>query len=252
MPSKCWFPKTPTEASTRLRLFCLPHAGGGASLFAHWGKALPADIAVVPVQLPGHQERVAEPLFQHMEPLVEALGEAMAPLCNLPFAVFGHSMGGLVGFEVTRWLRQRRNLCPRVLIVAAFPAPQLPRRHSPLHELPEHELLDSLGQRFGGLPAELAGNAELMKIMLPILRADLAVVETYQYTPGTDLDCPLVVLGGADDPGVSAADLVAWRTQTAGPFSFRMFPGGHFFLHCTPARVLRAIADPLNQFGARG
>jgi medium-chain acyl-[acyl-carrier-protein] hydrolase len=228
-----------------LRLVCLPHAGGSVADFAPWAAHLPTEVEVLPVQLPGRHQRAKEPPFERMAPLVEALGEAMPTEDISPLAVFGHSMGGLLGFELARWLRRQGRPQPAILIVAACPAPQLPPRLPPLHDLPDGELLAAVRGRFAGIPSQVAEHEELIRLVLPVLRADLALVETYCHVDEPPLNCPVLVMGGADDPCVPAAELAAWRAQTCGQFSLRLFPGGHFFWHEEPAAFLRLIAGRL-------
>jgi medium-chain acyl-[acyl-carrier-protein] hydrolase len=240
-----WLPTIRADRPARLRLFCLAHAGGGASLFARWPAALPAEIAVLPVQLPAHQQRLNETPYLQMTPLVEALTSVLLPHLDVPFALFGHSMGALVAFEFARQLRGQHGLQAACLLVSASRAPQLPLPQPALHVLPDAELIEAVAHRFGGVPEQLAGNAELMQLLLPALRADLSVVETYCCRDQPPLSCPITALGGTDDPEVSASHLAAWRQQTCGPFSLRMFPGGHFFLEQARRGVVQTVLRQL-------
>jgi medium-chain acyl-[acyl-carrier-protein] hydrolase len=177
-----------------------------------------------------------------MSPLAEAVAEALTPLLDKPFAFFGHSLGTLVAFEVARRLRELYSVAPVRMIVSAGAAPQVPRRKTPVHNLPEKEFLAEL-RRLNGTPLEILNHAELMEIMVPLLRADFAVYETYQYTAAPTLNCPIAAFGGLRDERVRPADLAAWSAQTSGSFSLRMFPGDHFFLK--QPLVLRAISREL-------
>ncbi|OHB69488.1 MAG: hypothetical protein A2V70_10240 [Planctomycetes bacterium RBG_13_63_9] len=240
-----WLPSLRANSGARLRLFCLAHAGGGASLFCRWSAGLPAAIEILPVQLPGHQQRLSEPPYREMEPLVEALSRVVQPYVDVPFALFGHSMGALIGFELARRLRRQYGVQAAGFLVAACRAPQLPLPQPSLHELPDAELIAAVQRRFGGVPEQVAGDAELMRLLVPALRADLAMVETYRYGEEVPLSCPICVLGGTDDPEVAASDLAAWRRQTYGSFSLRMFPGGHFFLDAARGSILRLVSRQL-------
>ena len=213
----------------RLRLFCFPYAGAGAVIFRTWSDDLPGDVEVCPVQLPGRGTRLMEPPFTQLPPLVEALAEALVPLLDKPFAFFGHSLGALVSFELARRLRSQYGVHPARLFVSASRAPQVPHRGPPAHTLPEKDFLAEL-QRLNGTPSELLEHEELMEIMLPLLRADFAVYETYVYSTELPLNCPISAFGGLQDRNVNNSDLEAWRAQTSGSFSLRMFPGDHFFL----------------------
>jgi medium-chain acyl-[acyl-carrier-protein] hydrolase len=167
--------------------------------------------------------------FTQLSPLVEALAQALVPLLDKPFAFFGHSLGALVSFELARRIRRQYGVHPVRLFVSAGRAPQIPHRTRPIHTLPDKDLLVEL-RRLNGMPSELLDHEELMEIMLPVLRADFAVYETYVYLTEPPLDCPISAFGGLQDLRVKDSDLEAWRAQTSASFSLRMFPGDHFFL----------------------
>lgn len=229
------------------RLFCLPYAGGGASIFRAWSDILPQEIEVCSIQLPGRENRLMDPLFTELEPLVQTLADIVLPHLDKPFALFGHSMGALVAFELCRTLYQKRMLSPVHLFVAGHRAPQLPNPREPTHDLPTPLLLEQL-RRLNGTSKEVFQNGELMQLMLPILRADLAICETYRYVASDSLTCPLSAFGGLLDGEVGYGDLVAWQSQTSSTFTIRMFPGDHFFLHSCRLPLLQAIASDLAQY----
>jgi len=224
-----WLSFRKPGAEARLRLFCFPYAGAGALIFRAWSDGLPADVEVCPVQLPGRGTRLMERPFTQLSPLVEALAQALVPLLDKPFAFFGHSLGALVSFELARRIRRQYGVHPVRLFVSAGRAPQIPHRTRPIHTLPDKDLLVEL-RRLNGMPSELLDHEELMEIMLPVLRADFAVYETYVYLTEPPLDCPISAFGGLQDLRVKDSDLEAWRAQTSASFSLRMFPGDHFFL----------------------
>lgn len=226
----------------RLRLFCFPYAGAGALIFRTWPDGFPADVEVCSIQLPGRGTRLMERPFTQLSSLVEALAEALVPLLDKPFAFFGHSLGALVSFELARRIRGQYGVHPVRLFVSAGRAPQIPNRDAPLHTLPETEFLAEL-RRLNGTPGELLDHKELMEIMLPVLRADFAMFETYVYSTGAPLNCPISAFGGLQDRRVSKSDLEAWRIQTGVSFSLRMLPGDHFFL--TQPLLLRALSQEL-------
>lgn len=238
-----WLPALGRRPGARLRLFCFPYSGGGTTPFREWQALLPAAVEVSPVLLPGREARIGEPAFDRLPPLVAALDDALAPALDLPYAFFGHSVGALVAFELARALRRRGATPPVHLFVSAHPAPQLPdldRRH----DLPEDALIAEL-RRFQGTPEEVLDNPELMRLVLPTLRRDFAVAETYEHAPEPPLDCPLTAFGGLADPRAGRAELVPWQKQTRAAFKLRMFPGGHFFLGSHRELVLQAIAGEL-------
>ena len=228
----------------RLRLFCFPYAGAGASIFRTWSDGLPADVELCPVQLPGRGTRLMEAPFTRLSPLIEALAEALVPLLDKPFAFFGHSLGALVGFELARHFRRQSGVLPVCLFVSADRAPQIPSRHRPIHALPEAEFLVEL-LHLNGIPQEVAEHPELMRIMIPVLRADFGVYQTYRYSEEAPLDCKISCFGGLQDPRVNRAELAGWRDQTRMPLSLRMFPGDHFFLRTTLPLLLRALSQDL-------
>lgn len=237
-------------APAAVRLLALPYAGGDAAIFLPWAERLPREIELCPAQLPGRGRRALEPAFAALPPLVGALADALAdePGPAPPLAIFGHSMGALVGFELARELRRRGGPAPRHLLVAGRPAPQLPPRYGPLSHLPDAELLARLHERYGyALPAAGAQLAELLDVMRPTVRADLRVSEGYAHADEPPLPCPITAFGGLADPTLAREELEAWRHQTAGPFAVRMLPGGHFFLEAEPASrfLVRFIADAL-------
>ncbi|HEY9157248.1 thioesterase II family protein [Candidatus Binatus sp.] len=237
-----WISHRKLGPKTRLRLFCFPYAGAGALIFRTWSDNLPADVEVCPLQLPGRGTRMTERPFTHLSPLVEALAQALAPLLDRPFAFFGHSLGALVSFELARRIRRQYGVHPVHLFVSAGRAPQIPHRGPFIHTLPDSEFLMEL-RRLNGTPSELLGHEELMEIMLPVLRADFAVYETYLYSTEPPLNCPISAFGGLQDNKVSDSDLEAWRAQTSVSFSLRMFPGDHFFLK--QPLLLRALFQQL-------
>lgn len=238
-----WITCPRPSPQARLRLFCFPYAGGGASVFRTWSDDLPS-IEVCPVQLPGRETRLREPPFTRLEPLVEAVLQALRPYITMPFAFFGHSLGALISFELARTLARQNAPGPVRLFVSGRWAPQVQKANSSIHRLPEPEFMAELG-RLSGTPAEVLQNAELMELFLPVLRADFEVNETYVYTAGEPLDCPVSAFGGLQDSVTSRDELAAWREQTSGAFVLRMFPGGHFFLHSARALLLRAVAQDL-------
>lgn len=241
-----WIIYSKPNPKAYLRLFCFPYAGAGASIFRTWPAQLPPDIEVCSVQLPGQESRLKEPLFTDLVPLIHALTPALLPHLDLPFVFFGHSVGALISFEVARQLRRLQHSNPLHLFISGRCAPQLPALDPPIHQLPNAEFLEEL-RRYNGTPGNVLQNVELMNFFLPILRAALAINETYVYAPEAPLDCSFSVFGGLQDGKVSRDSLAAWRDQTYGTFTLRMFPGDHFFLRSQQGTLLQAISDDLLQ-----
>lgn len=228
-----------------LRLFCFPYAGGRASIFRTWPDSLPMTIEVCSVELPGRASRLNEPPFTRLLPLVQALADALSPHLYKPFAFFGHSLGALVSFELARQLRAQGAPAPVHLFVSGVGAPHIRNPDSAVHGLPEPQLKDKL-RRLNGTPTAVLEHAELMQIMLPILRADFAIYETYAYADEPPLGCPISVFGGVQDRAVSRERLEAWRDQTSTSFSLRMLPGDHFFIHTAQSLLLRMLSQELH------
>lgn len=239
-----WIQHGQPKLRSRLRLFCFPYAGGGASIFRTWSENLPPDIEVCPVQLPGRESRLLETPFTHIPSLIEPLAQALLPYMDKPYAFFGHSMGALVSFELARSLRRQHSIGPVRLFVSGRRAPQLPDPDSPIHHLPESAFLDEL-RRLQGTAEEVLRDTELLQLLLPLLRADFAMCETYLYTSGEPLACPISAFGGLQDDEVPRYELAAWREQTWGTFKLRFFVGNHFFLHTARTSLLQALSQDL-------
>ena len=249
--SSAWIKTARRTEKTHITLFCIPYAGGGASAFRNWSAFPAPQIAAERIQLPGRENRLAEPPFDRLAPLVDALASVLQAHCDLPFALFGHSMGALIAFEVARELRRRHALCPVHLFVSAHRAPQLPNPHAPVHSLCDDALAEEL-VRLNKDSADVFRNAELRQLLLPLLRADLAVCETYAYADEAPLDCPISAFAGSDDARVSVSEIAAWGAQTKASFKLKVVDGDHFFLQSAEAFLQDAIsADLAGSIGHR-
>lgn len=241
-----WLACPRPNPQARIRLFCFPYAGGGASIFNTWPDKLPTTVEVYAVLLPGRENRLTELTFTQLSPLVQTLTEALLPYLTTPFAFFGHSMGALIGFELARQLRWQHGPSPSHLFVSGRGAPQLPPYEPPIHDLPEPQFIAEL-QRFNGTPKEVLEHPELMQLLIPTLRADFAICETYTYTRGAPIECPISAFGGLQDHRVRPERLEPWRHQSCASFKLRLFPGDHFFLHTAEPLLLMTIARDLQQ-----
>ncbi|MET0622005.1 MAG: alpha/beta fold hydrolase [Pyrinomonadaceae bacterium] len=243
-----WFVVRRRNPRAALRLFCFPYAGGGTPIYRAWPELLPPQYEVHAVQLPGRGNRLGEPAYTSVEPMVEALAEAITPYLDRPFAFFGHSMGATISFELARLLEARGRGLPARLFVSGRSAPQLPRERELTYDLPEPEFISHV-RSLNGTPAEVLEHPELMELMMPLLRADFSVVETYEYRTGPPLGCPITAFAGADDVEVNTERVAAWGEQTSADFNLQIMPGGHFFLLDAPtqAAMLRVIEPELAQ-----
>ena len=244
-----WLAYREANPRARLRMFCFPYAGGGASAYRGWGTSLPQEIEVCPVQLPGREGRLREQPFTRPEELIQAVTDALTPWFDLPFVFFGHSMGAMIGFELSRELRRRGQTLPLHLFVSGRRAPQLPTRDEPIHDLPEPEFIERL-RDLNGTPEEVLQHAELMKLLTPLLRADFAVNETYSYAEEEPLEPGISAFGGLADSDVKREDVEAWGIQTRGRFRMRMMPGDHFFLHPQKDLIIESVARDLAEIKA--
>jgi surfactin synthase thioesterase subunit len=208
----------------------------------HWSRYLPADLEVHAVQAPGRAERIDEPAYSDLDQLANAVTEMLCEHLAPPFAFFGHSMGALLAYAVTHRLRKRAAAQPTHLLVSALAAPALPRRMPPIHLLSPKAFRDRLAV-YGGTPAEVLRSDELLQVLLPALRADFAVVETYHYQATEPLACPIIAYGGDQDPGVNYAELEAWHSETTGLFAVRVFPGHHFYMNQSSAIFTAIVQD---------
>jgi medium-chain acyl-[acyl-carrier-protein] hydrolase len=244
-PSERWLTYREVNPRARVRMFCFPYAGGGASIYRGWSASLPPDVEVCPVQIPGRENRLREPPFERPEPLVQALLEGLQPYFRgLPFVFFGHSMGAMLSFEVARELRRRGQTMPLHLFVSGRRAPQVPDREEPIHNLPEPQFIAKL-RELNGTPEEVLQHAELMNLLLPVLRADFSVNETYVFTEEEPLDAGISCFGGLGDKEVTRDDCALWKEQTRGRFRLRMLPGDHFFVHGAKDMILESVARDL-------
>jgi surfactin synthase thioesterase subunit len=241
-----WFAYATPHADADLRLFCLPHVGGSASTFRTWPGIFPTNIAVYPIELPGRGTRFREKAIDRLPLLTERLAEALHPYLDRPFALFGHSMGALIGFELARRLRRDHGICPETLVVSAYRAPHLSAPGIEPHILSDQDLFQRV-RALGGTPEEILGRGKLMHLLLATIRADLELCETYRYIQEPPLPCAIAACGGNHDSSVSYSDLAAWQVHTSSPFSLRMFPGKHFYFRQTPLSLLAWLEQTISE-----
>lgn len=241
-----WFPTIKESARAKLRLFCFPYAGGGASLFRGWQQFLPAGVAVCPLRLPGHETRLRERALDVMDELLAALRTVIDPYLDQPFAFFGHSVGAMIAFDLVRSIRAQ----PACLFVSAARAPQLRRGHVPPAAPSDDELIAEL-RGLNCAAAELLESRDWIDLALPALRADTALYRNYVYPEGPPLNCPIRAYGGVDDARITRQNIEAWAAQTTQSFKLEMFPGGHFFLEAHQPEFLSALAHDLEEFSPR-
>lgn len=241
-----WFSCSRTNPDARLRLFCFPHAGAGVTVYRSWADRLPDVVEVYSVNYPGRGIRIAERPFTDAQSMVQALAADLNLFLEKPFAFFGYSMGALISFELARRLLTDHRLQPVRLFAAACPAPQQTHFEQPIFDLPEPEFIERL-RNLKGTPAAVLQDRDLMQLMVPTLRADFQVCQTYEYSPGALLSCPIAAFGGLWDESVTQAHLNGWGEQTIAWFALRMFPGDHFFLHQCESALLEVLSWQLRE-----
>jgi medium-chain acyl-[acyl-carrier-protein] hydrolase len=250
-----WVVRFSPRQNARARLFCFHHAGGSAAGYRTWSRVLPAELEVCAIQLPGRANRLREPVVPSMTSLVAALVTELESFVDLPFALFGHSMGAVLAVEVARALTTRGGPVPRHLFVSSRRPPHLPSAEPPMHTLSDIEFIKELNHRYGGIPVELLAERELMDLLLPGLRADISALETHNPPRRAPLSIPITAFGGAEDPVTPRQHLEAWRDETTGPFRVRVFPGSHFYLTAVQDELLAdldATLAPLHRPRAQG
>lgn len=236
-----WFVHHNRTATARLRLFCFHHSGGTAAFFRGWKDALPPEVELIAIQLPGRETRNSEPFITNMNTVVKQIADNFCKYqTTIPFVFFGHSLGSLVAFEVTNELRRRYFKVPKYLIISGHNAPQSQLKEEVLHHLPDDLFIKGL-MKYQGIPDEILQHKELIEVLLPRLRADFTLTETYQYAKKPPLECPILALGGKDDLTVNYNELLAWEKQTSKKYTINLFPGKHFFLNTSKTDVLNMI-----------
>lgn len=250
-PLSPWFTTIrPATSRTCLRLFCAPYAGGSTTSYRSWNDRLPPEIALYAIELPGRGSRFGEPCITRMDELVGHLASAIRPALDLPFVLFGHSLGAVVMFELARRLESLSGNPDFRLILSGQRAFHRPAPRPPIHDLSDARFMAEV-TRFGGTPHGLFDDPELRSVFLPLLRADFTLGETYVFDEGQPLAVDLCAYGGLEDEEVSVTDVKQWNRYTNGQFTYRMFPGNHFFLHQHEDLFLENLIADLPAFSSK-
>ena len=237
-----WLEYVHANPAAASRLFCFPYAGGSASIFRDWHGGPLAASEVCPIQLPGRERRFNERPIDRMPRLAKAIVEHLPQ--DKPFAFFGHSLGALVAFEVARELRRQSKTMPFHLFVSGAPAPQLCPHKAPRFNLGRDAFIAEI-RKLGGTPEEALQSEELLELVLPVLRGDFAVIDTYVCRDEPPLSCPITALAGTRDEEVDQFEVMDWRSQTADRFDFQVFPGDHFFITEFGSRLRELVGSAL-------
>ncbi len=223
------------NGQSNMRIFCFPYSGGTGQVFGPLAGMVPEGVGVYALELPGRGRRFCEDLPQDVGAMVQEAQTGLDELLHIRSAVFfGHSLGGLIAYELAHLLGD----AVQHLFVSGVRAPQVPRREEIVHDLPQAAFVAKIAA-MGGTPREILANEEMLEIVLPILRSDFRAYETYRYVPHGRLACPITAIGGRDDDFVTEDDICLWGQHTAGNFAHHMLPGGHFIIHTH----LREMAD---------
>ena len=224
-----WLGAPVSRPNAELRLVCFPHAGGSTANYAALARLMPETIELCPVRLPGRETRLRERPYRRAAPLVADAARELQPLFERPFALFGHSLGALLAFELTHWLREATGQQPVHLFVSGRRAPHLPDPEPPLSQLPDGPLVAELRRRYDAIPQLVLETPELLELFLPVLRADCEIIDTYACADRAPLAVPISAFGGTEDGRVGMNELDAWSRHTTGPFRARALPGDHFY-----------------------
>lgn len=235
----------PVDNSKQVRLFCFSHAGGNALRYLPWQSELGPAVDVCPIQLPGRGTRVAEAPPTSLPLLIAELAQLLCRYDQLPFVLFGHSLGALVAFELSRYCAAHGTRQPLHLVVSGCDAPRYRKVSRRLHELADEALMDVLAQ-YDGTPPEILAHREFMALLLPVIRADFALVADYQYETDALLNLPISVFLGKDDQQMQSREVRGWQEETSVPCEFTAFDGGHFFIDSESDAVLQHLRNVLN------
>jgi pyochelin biosynthesis protein PchC len=222
------------------RLLCLPHAGGSAPFFLPVSRALAPSVDVLAVQYPGRQDRRSEPFADSIADLAEQLYVVIERYLDRPLFLFGHSMGSVVAFELAGLMERRRGISPATLFLSGRRAPSR-RYDETVHQRDDNGIVAEM-KSLSGTDDRILGDEDLLRMVLPAIRADYRIVETYRPGPTTTVAAPISVLVGDNDQKATVPDAEAWREHTTGDFDLTVFPGGHFYLVEQAPKLLAHIS----------
>ncbi|MBX3448375.1 MAG: thioesterase [Planctomycetaceae bacterium] len=234
-----WLDRVPDD-ERRVRLFCLPCAGGSSTAYDGWHEGLGESVETLPILLPGRGTRFLEPVVPSVPALVEQITESLGPSLRAPYALFGHSYGALLAFEMARSCRRLGLPSPSILLVAGFRGPKTPAPAIAAAESSDDDLVNWL-EDGSGARDPVFENPDFRRLFLDVLRGDLTAIASYQYAAEPPLKCPIVAFAGEQDPVAPRRDMLAWRHETADRFNLHVLPGRHLFVRTAESRLLPLI-----------
>lgn len=244
MSPNAWFNIPHPKQNARLRLFCFPYAGGNCNTYLKWAADLAEDIELVAVQPPGRAARINESPISSMPEMIRQLRHFDAVFQAKPFALFGHSLGSKIAYELAATLIRQHIAKPIHLFISGSGAPHVPCNHEPLHSLPEAQFIEKL-EKLNGTPSEILRNRELMALLTPLIRADFKIGDTYQAVT-SPIHCAFTVFGGDADYDVTREMLHAWHDLSLYRGPVHMVGGDHFFIEQNPLPVINVINHTLS------
>jgi medium-chain acyl-[acyl-carrier-protein] hydrolase len=228
-----------------LRLLCFPHAGGGPTSFFPWIALLAPEIECVSVQYPGRGQRFRDEPLTRISDLVDEIAGRMAETADKPFALYGHSLGGLVAFELARSLRRLGSPAPVHLFVGASRPPHMAPLLPTIHTLPEDEFVETVQARYGGIPAAIYQDREVLNLFMAPMRADFTAYELYRLLPEAPIGVPITAFAATGDHVATPSGMHEWARHTGAAFDLKTLPGGHFFPPSSIASVVQTIRNQL-------
>jgi len=228
-----------------MKLFCIPFSGGGASAYGNWAAHFDSEIEVCAMQLPGREDLFNEPLVSDFDKMASIVCDAIERVADKPIAIFGHSLGALLGFAAARMLTQSAQVQLVGLFASACRAPHLPNRYPKLSGLGDRQFLTSVKEIFGGVPDEILSSDEYVRFFTPLIRSDLALGDSFAYRDDEPLFCPITAFYGQDDTAVRKDEAAQWVQHTREEFSIYGLRGDHFFLKSEQGYLLRVIQEQL-------
>lgn len=223
-----------------MRLFCFPYSGGSAQIYKNWAAQLPSFVEVNAVELPGRSGRFRDQKFTSVPEAIASLVPDIRPYTNKPFALFGHSLGACLAYEMARAL-EKEGRTAALVTVSGMMSPENPSDEPQIYHLPDAEFKQKV-REYNGTPQEVMAHEELMDLILPILKADFTMADTYTYKEGPKITSSLAALTGTKDPHTNEEGVRGWANYTTGAFTYQLFPGDHFFVNDQETEVLALLS----------